>query len=78
MHEADLLKAELGGDGHQNSWRNDIVLASEDLEELQTMLEQLNVESIAVGLEINLSRPRSCSTTIYMKMTIKSQSMVFN
>ena len=35
---------------------DDIVIASENLEELQTMLEQLNVESKAVGLEINLSK----------------------
>ena len=35
---------------------DDIVLAPEYTEELQTMLEQLNVESKAVGLEINLSK----------------------
>ena len=34
---------------------SDILLTSEDPEELQTMLEQLNVESKAVGLETNLS-----------------------
>ena len=32
---------------------DDIVIASENLEELQTMLEQLNVESKAVGPEMN-------------------------
>ena len=35
---------------------DDILLASEDSKELQTMLEQLNVESKAVGLEMNLSK----------------------
>ena len=35
---------------------DDIVLAPEYTEELQTMLEQLNVESKAVGLEMNLSK----------------------
>ena len=37
-------------------YADDIGLASEDPGELQTMLEQSNVESKAVGLEINLSK----------------------
>lgn len=35
---------------------DDIVLTSKDPEELQTMLEQLNTKSKAIGLEMNLSK----------------------